>query len=328
MKLGIIGSGLIVQEFLPRLVLMEGLKVEGLQCTPKSMGKAQELCKANHVLNVVTQFEDLCALDIDTVYVAVPNYMHYDYCRKALEHGLNVIVEKPFASNAEEAICLQEIAERNGRFLFEAITTLYLGNYKKIRELLPRIGTVKLVQSNYSQYSRRYDAFLAGEILPAFDPAKAGGAMMDLGLYNLHFVMGLFGTPLDVQYHANIERNIDTSGVLTMQYEGFQAVCIAAKDCRGAVGATIQGTKGVIRTSKLPNLVGKVTLELNDGTLEEYDDGMGDNRLIGEFTEFIRAVNEDDRDFCKDMLERSIAVSKIQTKARELAGIRFPSDRF
>lgn len=43
------------------------------------------------------------------------------------------------------------------------MTTQYLENYNKIRELLPRIGRVKLVQCNFSQYSSRYDAFCAGK---------------------------------------------------------------------------------------------------------------------------------------------------------------------
>ena len=78
---------------------------------------------------------------------------------------------------------LAALARRKKVFLFEAMTTQYLENYNKIRELLPRIGRVKLVQCNFSQYSSRYDAFCAGETPPVFDPACAGGALMDLGVY-------------------------------------------------------------------------------------------------------------------------------------------------
>ncbi|MBR3349853.1 MAG: Gfo/Idh/MocA family oxidoreductase, partial [Solobacterium sp.] len=206
MKLGIIGTGMIVENFLPFLVKMEGLEIKALLSTPHSLDKAREMADRFGIADVTADFEELCGMDIDTVYVAVPNFMHFDYCRKALKRKLNVIVEKPMVSNLQEATQLKQLAEENQCFLFEAITTLYLGNYKKVQEWLPRIGTIKLAQSQYSQYSSRYNAFRSGEVLPAFDPAKAGGALMDLNLYNIHYIMGLFGKPESYRYYANIER--------------------------------------------------------------------------------------------------------------------------
>ena len=327
MKLGIIGTGMIVNNFLPFLVKMEGLTVNAMLSTPRSLEKAKEFAASFGITNVTSDFDELCGFDIDTVYVAVPNYMHFDYCKKAMERKLNVIVEKPMVSNDTEAKALRDIAVNNHCFLFEAITTLYLGNYKKVREWLPRIGTVKIAQSQYSQYSSRYNAFRAGEVLPAFDPAKAGGALMDLNLYNLHYIMGLFGMPKSYKYYANIERGIDTSGTLIMEYDGFQAICLAAKDSKGLRGGIIQGTDGVIKTDVSPNLVGKAVLELNDGTVEEYDDGFTDKRMIPEFEAFIKAINAEDYDFCYEMLDKSVAVAEVQTKARQAAGIFFDADK-
>lgn len=326
MKLGIIGSGIIVQEFLPRLVKMDGLKVQAVQGTPDTLEQVKALCAENDVPGAFGTFEELYTADIDTVYIAVPNFLHFMYCKQALEHGYNVIVEKPMTSNLKEAEYLSALAKEKGVFLFEAVTTPYLENFHKIKEWLPQIGTVKVVQSQYSQYSRRYDAFRTGQVLPVFDPRKAGGAMMDLNLYNLHLVMGLFGEPEDVRYYANIERDIDTSGILMMQYPNFQALCLAAKDCRGSVGAVIQGTDGCIRTAGTPNFIGRVTLERNDGTREEFEGGSIHDRLIPEFEAFIRAINAHDTAFCETMLAESLAVNRVQTKARLDAGIRFPAD--
>lgn len=326
MKLGIIGTGMIVENFLPFLVKMEGLEIKALLSTPRSLDKAREMADRFGIADVTADFEELCRMDIDTVYVAVPNFMHFDYCGKALKRKLNVIVEKPMVSNLQEATQLKQLAEENQCFLFEAITTLYLGNYKKVQEWLPRIGTIKLAQSQYSQYSSRYNAFRSGEVLPAFDPAKAGGALMDLNLYNIHYIMGLFGKPESYRYYANIERGIDTSGILVMEYDGFTAMCLAAKDSKGMRGGLIQGTDGVIRTGESPNLVGKAVLELNDGTVEEYDDGYMGKRMIPEFETFIKTINAKDYDFCYQMLEKSIAVTEVQTKARKAAGIVFPAD--
>ena len=326
MKLGIIGAGMIVHEFLPSLVKLEGLEIVGIQGTKKSIDKVEEICGKYGIPKFTDDFDELCEFGIDTVYIAVPNFLHFEYCKKALERGLNVIVEKPMTTNYRQAEELANLAKEKKLLLFEAITTLYIENYKKIKDWIGKIGDVKLVQSQYSQYSSRYDAFKRGEILPVFDPEKAGGALMDLGLYNLHYVLGLFGKPENVKYYANIERNIDTSGVLMMEYKNFNVMCVCAKDSEGERIGVIQGSEGKIVSEEAPGLVGKVTLKMYDGTTESFDDGFSKDRVVPEFKAFIRAVNENDLEFCYKQLEKSQLVSEVQTKARIEAGIRFPQD--
>ena len=326
MKLGIIGAGMIVHEFLPSLVKLEGLEIVGMQGTKKSIDKVEEICEKYGIPKFTDDFDELCEFGIDTVYIAVPNFLHFEYCKKALERGLNVIVEKPMTTNYRQAEELANLAKEKKLLLFEAITTLYFENYKKIKDWIGKIGDVKLVQSQYSQYSSRYDAFKRGEILPVFDFEKAGGALMDLGLYNLHYVLGLFGKPENVKYYANIERNIDTSGVLMMEYKNFNAMCVCAKDSEGERIGVIQGSEGKIVSEEAPGLVGKVTLKMYDGTTENFDDGFSKDRVVPEFKRFISAVNENDLEFCYKQLEKSLLVSEVQTKARLGAGIRFPQD--
>ena len=326
MKLGIIGSGMIVKEFLPSLVKLKDLEILGIQGTKSGIEKVEEICKKYNIPNFTDNFDELCNFGIDTVYIAVPNFLHFEFCKKALEKGINVIVEKPITTNYREAKELEKLAKEKKLFLFEAITTLYFENYKKIKEWISKIGDIKLVQSQYSQYSSRYDAFKRGEILPVFDSQKAGGALMDLGLYNLHYVLGLFGKPENVKYYANIERNIDTSGVLIMKYKNFSAMCVCAKDSEGERIGVIQGSEGKIVSEEAPGLVGKVTLKLYDGTTESFDDGFSKDRVVPEFTQFIRAVKENDLEFCYRQLEKSLLVSEVQTKARIDAGIKFTQD--
>ena len=326
MKLGIIGSGMIVKEFLPSLVKLKDLEILGIQGTKSGIEKVEEICKKYNIPNFTDNFDELCNFGIDTVYIAVPNFLHFEFCKKALEKGINVIVEKPITTNYREAKELEKLAKEKKLFLFEAITTLYFENYKKIKEWIAKIGDIKLVQSQYSQYSSRYDAFKRGEILPVFDLQKAGGALMDLGLYNLHYVLGLFGKPENVKYYANIERNIDTSGVLMMKYKNFSAMCVCAKDSEGERIGVIQGSEGKIVSEEAPGLVGKVTLKLYDGTTESFDDGFSKDRVVPEFTQFIRAVKENDLEFCYRQLEKSLLVSEVQTKARIDAGIKFTQD--
>ena len=80
---------------------------------------------------------------MDTVYIAVPNIQHTRYARVALEAGRNVILEKPLAPTAADAEELAALARRKKVFLFEAMTTQYLENYQKLREISAPAGAGK-----------------------------------------------------------------------------------------------------------------------------------------------------------------------------------------
>ena len=91
---------------------------------------------------------------------------------------------------------------------------------------------------------------------------------MDLSLYNLHYVMGLFGKLVEAKYYSNIEKNIDTSGLLVLKYPSFIACCVGAKDSHGMYGG--------IKSTLPPNIVGEVILHLNDGIEEKFDNSWKD----------------------------------------------------
>ena len=326
MKLGIVGSGKIVQEFLPWLASCRAFEVAALCSTQRSAEKAAALCAQYGVPLHVTDYGQLLAA-VDVVYIALPNLLHTSYAKAAREAGRHVIVEKPLAPCASEAAVLAALAHRKGCFLFEAVTTQYLENYRKLRQLLPRVGQVKLVQCNFSQYSSRYDGFCAGQTAPVFDPQQAGGALMDLGVYNVSYIVGLFGEPQQVHYAANLERGIDTSGILTMDYRSFKAVSIAAKDCAAPPRYVIQGTRGYLLQKSTANFCGPVTLHLNDGREEHFSLNGKRPRCAAEFEVIAHAIATGDQELCSGMLETSLAVSRVLTAARQTAGIKFPCDK-
>ena len=326
MKLGIVGSGKIVQEFLPWLASSPAFEVAALCSTQRSAGKAAALCAQYGVPLHVTDYSQLLAA-VDVVYIALPNLLHTAYAKAALEAGRHVIVEKPLAPCVSEAAALSALAHRKGCFLFEAVTTQYLENYRKLRQLLPRVGQVKLVQCNFSQYSSRYDAFCAGQTAPVFDPQQAGGALMDLAVYNVSYIVGLFGEPQQVHYAANVEKGIDTSGILTMDYRSFKAVSIAAKDCGAPPRYVIQGTRGYLLQKSTANFCGPVTLHLNDGREEHFSLNGKRPRCAAEFEIIAHAIAAGDQELCSGMLETSLAVSRVLTAARQSAGIKFPCDK-
>ena len=325
MKLGIVGTGQIAEEVLPQLGDW-GWTAEALCGTPRSEEKVRQLCAAYNIPLACTDYSAMLKeADVDAIYIAVPNFFHYSLTKQALEASHHVILEKPMTSHIRETEALSILAREKGLYLFEAISTLHLPAYQKVKEWLPRLGTIKLVSCNYSQYSSRYDAFRAGTVLPAFDPAKSGGALMDLNLYNLHYLIGLFGCPEKVSYHANLDRGIDTSGVLFLDYSTFQAISLAAKDSNAPATYVIQGTDGYIYLEEPANRFSSAALYLHDGTEERFQSDHT-SRLEPEFRFFAREIASGDHTKCYAQLDHSVLVSRILTEARLNAGIRFPTD--
>ncbi|MCF0114760.1 MAG: Gfo/Idh/MocA family oxidoreductase [Erysipelotrichaceae bacterium] len=327
MKLGIAGAGKIVNMLFECIHDLPEFELEAIASTPKSLEKVTAFAKEHGIKKAYPDYNALLSDDaIEVMYIASPNHLHYEMSKQALLAGKHVICEKPFTSNAKELEELMNLANEKGLILTEAITTQYLPNILKMKELLPRLGNIKLVCANFSQYSSRYDAFKRGEILPAFDVTKSGGALMDINIYNAHFVAGLFGAPNEVHYHANIERGIDTSGILTLNYDHFKASLVGAKDCKAPLSVTVQGDLGCLISTSAPGVAKDFKLVLNDGS-EEYYDLQGDtNRMAYEFKEFAKMIETKDFTKANEMLAISLTVMKIATEARKDAGIVFPAD--
>ncbi|MCO4661917.1 NAD-dependent oxidoreductase [Streptococcus infantarius subsp. infantarius] len=316
MKLAILGTGKIVEEVLPVLKEINGIELSAILSTPRSIEKAEQLAELYAISQASSDYDSILANpDVDTVYVALPNHLHYDYAKKALLAGKHVICEKPFTLTLAEFEDLAKIAEQKNRILLEAITNQYLGNFASIKANLAKLGDIKIVECNYSQYSSRYDAFKRGEIAPAFDPAKGGGALRDLNIYNIHLVVGLFGKPERVQYLANMERGVDTSGILIMDYGNFKAACIGAKDCSADIKSTIQGNKGSIAVLGPTNSMPELSLSLNGQSLTMINENSLNHRMHDEFVAFQAIIEHEDMTATKLALDHSHLVMEVLDQA-------------
>ena len=327
MKLGVVGNGMIVKQLLEDAAQLADVEIRALCVREKSLDQGRELADRYLIREIYTEYPVfLTRTDIDTVYIGIISSMHYEYAKEALKAGKNVICEKPFTTEYDEARELIDLAKRKKLFLWEACKIPYSRNFRAVKENLGMVGAVKLVQCNYSQYSSRYDAYREQKVLPAFDPAFSGGCLYDINMYNIHFVAALFGRPKWVRYAANLGFNgIDTSGIVTMGYDGFQAVCCGAKDSESPGFAMVQGENGCLR------LEGPVSASTEACFLQK-----GSRRLLcrdsrpwsleREISEFARQLKAQDYPSCYDMLGQTLLVMEILVTARKDAGIVFGTD--
>ncbi|CAN7438853.1 Gfo/Idh/MocA family oxidoreductase [Microbacterium sp. LjRoot45] len=322
MKLGVLGAGQLVHDFLPHVADISGIDLVAIYGRPPANEKLVELSERFDIDRVYLDLDECLAdPDVDTVWIAVPNSLHADFARRALEAGKHVICEKPFVLREEELAKLRRLAVERDLILVEAITTQYLPNYRWIVDHLDRVGDVRVIQSDYSQYSSRYDAFRSGTILPAFDVSLGGGALLDLGIYAIHFVVGILGRPLGVTYTANVQRGVDTSGVLVLDYGDRTAVCVCAKDSDGPIRSKIQGEDGWIVVEGSPNVMASVRAQGRGGDVEEVDDNVHDHRMVDEFVAFERMIRLHDIEERDRRLDHSEAVLSVAASALRSAGL-------
>jgi len=327
MTIGTVGTNFIVDNFIDAAAKTG--KAEIKACYSRTAGAAEAFAKKHGLPKCHTDKEEfLSDADLDFIYVAAPNSLHFEWARDALNAGKNVICEKPFVSRASELRELITLAKEKRLFLFEALTTAHLPNFRLLKEKIGEIGKIRLVQLTFSQYSSRYGAFLSGKLPNLFNPAFSGGALMDLNYYNLSFLQRLFGNPEKLNYFANkAENGIDLSGILILRYGGFIASASATKDSESRNYIQIQGEKGYFASeSTAGGLRSGFSLVTKEKT-EQFNAQEEENVLYYELADFIAGWESGDPACCDAYLKDSLATALLVDQARQDAGIVFDADK-
>jgi len=323
--LGTIGSGFIVDYNLSNIEKTPGIKL--VATYSRSLDKANEVKEKYHGEYA---FDDLDSFlnceQINAVYIASPNSLHYKQAKKALEAKKHVLLEKPFAPRLSEAKELLEIAKRNNVMIIDATPTFFLPNLNLIKDNINSLGDIKLIMGNYSQYSSRYDALLRGETPNVFNREFAGGALMDINYYNVYLTVTLFGKPIDGTYYPNLHSNgIDTSGVIELDYETFKVSLVGAKDTWGTNYYQIEGNKGYLYVTNGPSELKEIKLVTKNKDIVLNDQPCSE-RWFYSVQGYTKLLLSEDRSLIEKnhriMLETIETVEKIRKKAN----IVFPGD--
>lgn len=232
--------------------------VEYVGCYSRTLEKAEEFGRANGARLFFDDLDELGACDeIDAVYVASPNTLHHDQAIRLLRAGKHVLLEKPLCPTLEQGREVFEAARESGVRVMEAMRSIHDPGFRVIRETMPKIGTVRSSTIRYAKFSGRWELLQSGQTPSCFDPRRAGGSLLDLGIYVVEVAMGLFGAPKTVQatgvlvdvpgidpslpYHR-----IDVSGEALLGY-GDKVVNLSwGKTSDNHIPSQIQGEKGTI----------------------------------------------------------------------------------
>ncbi len=249
MKMAIIGAGTIAKKMADTIAGLE--EVEAYAIAARDYDRASAFAKEHGFMKAYGSYEEMvCDDNIDLVYIATPHSHHYQHAKLCLMHNKHVLCEKPFMVNAEQAEELLELAEDKGLLLTEAIWTRYMPSRKMIDEIIAagEIGTPISLTANLGYNISHVERMIKPEL--------AGGALLDLGVYLLHFAGMAFGADVErITSAATIsETGVDTKDSITLQFkDGKMAIMhcnmLACLDRR----AVIFGSNGYLNVQNLNN---------------------------------------------------------------------------
>ncbi len=187
---------------------------------------------------------------VDLVYIATPHSEHFANAMLCIKYKKPVLCEKAFTANARQAKEVLEYAEKEKVFITEAIWTRYMPMVSMIKDVLDRgmIGRPMMLSANLS-YSLEH-------VQRMYDPALAGGSLLDLGVYPINFASVFFGTNIAKvsSFCTYTETGVDKQETITIQYTDGKVACLTASQCCiGDRKGIIQGSEGYMVIENINN---------------------------------------------------------------------------
>jgi predicted dehydrogenase len=243
MRVGIIGAGHIAVKMANTLNVMdEGVEAYGV--ASRTLCRAKAFSETHRVPKAFGCYEGMLRDPaVDLVYVAVPHSHHYEVMKSCLEHGKNILCEKPFTVNAAQAREILEEAEKKHIFVAEAMWSRYLPVRKILEGVLASgiIGTPFAVTANLCYAGTNRERYVRPEL--------AGGALLDLGVYPLSFALMVLGTDIEAidSRMVRYETGVDAWSFTNLVYPGGAMASVYTSMVNGAdKRGMIDGDKGFI----------------------------------------------------------------------------------
>jgi predicted dehydrogenase len=242
---GILGPGRIAHRFAQALEDVEGAQLQAV--ASRSAERARDFAQKYGAPASYASDEALAAdPSVDAIYIATPHRFHHAQARLCLEAGKPVLCEKPLTVNAAQAADLIQLAQAKNLFLMEALWSRFLPVYRQVRAWLDsgELGEIRLVTSTFCFQPERDPADRK------FDHDLAGGALLDLGVYNVSLSQWAIGNdPSSVAAKAYLgDTGVDELTAVTMVYPRN---AVAQFTCsllfEAANDLTIYGTRGFVR---------------------------------------------------------------------------------
>ena len=194
--------------------------------------------------------------NVDCVYIGTPHSFHKQNCLDAIKAGKNVLCEKPFTMNANEAEEVFAAAKEKGVFIMEAMWTRFFPVVKALQKFLHEDQKLGKIYRMWADFGLDIDIPSLPEDSRYKDPALGAGSLLDIGIYSLTWGLLTLSDQVgdeaedpEVNSTQTVVENVDTDSAVLLHYRstGRQGICTSSTnfDSTGDF-ARIEGSKGCV----------------------------------------------------------------------------------
>ncbi|SEI41082.1 Gfo/Idh/MocA family protein [Paraburkholderia diazotrophica] len=316
---GIVGAGRIAHRFAQSLAHVPDTRLAAVWSRRRARAEA---FAQQHGGQAPESFDALLRSGIDALYIATMQDSHAHYACAALEAGIHVLCEKPATVNAAQLARVIDSARASQRLFMEAMKPPFYPLYLKLRAHLcaDPIGDIGLVRAGCSVPGVPDDH-------PSLSFEQAGGALLDIGIYEMFLAVDWLGAPLDVQTLGRLgATGVDTFASLNSRHEKGIAQLFCGLDLFGKGDAFIAGTRGNVTIHENWWNPSHATVRYVDGRVVELDapfEGGGLNYETQHFCELIRAGQLESPIMTHAKSHQMISMADA---ARAALGLTFPCE--
>ena len=234
----------------------------------RSAEKAKKYCEDFGFKKFYSSYDELLQdKDVEAVYIPLPNNLHIEWVKKALDAKKHVLCEKPLALNCEEAKQMYECAQKNGVYLMEAYAYLHSPYVKSLVKDVKSglIGDVDFIDTAFITQGYKEDFRLHKEL--------GGGAMYDLGCYCTTMILSLIDSQVEsVKASADFtDLGVDSLTTASVKFKNGASASFTVGMCLGTNTNSrydrlyVHGSKGVIKSDVEYNQEGKISYTIISG---------------------------------------------------------------
>jgi NDP-hexose-3-ketoreductase len=300
-NIGVLGCANIAQRYvIPSICKNNLFQLAGV--ASRSKKKADSFASIFNT-KAYYSYESLLELDLDAIYIPLPNGLHYEWIKKALNKNIHVLVEKSLACNFAEVQELNLVAKNNGLVLMENFQFKFHKQIKFIQDEIDRgkLGEIKLLRSSFG-----FPPFSDKDNI-RYQKAIGGGSLLDAGAYTIKIAQIFLGSAIYIEgasLDIPFDKEVDISGSAYIKLKNSYVTAQIAFgfDHFYQNSLEIWGSKGKLTASRIftagPGIKATVRIEGSDGydNLYELEDDHFHN-MLNHFSKLIHTGNDIDNEY-------------------------------